>query len=103
MADLLVCEEKGLLMKVNLVDCLYVALGCIDDGVRLTTLVFEQQTCFWSIELCRIAYMMNHEKIGNGLLVFIWKVEETFVCDGDDARKGLYSRSVVPPSHLGAL
>jgi len=103
MADLLVCDEKDLLTKVKLVDCLYVVLEFNDDGVRITALVLEQQTCFWSIELCRRAYMMKHEDARNGLLVFIWKVGETFVCDGDDARKGLYSRSVVPPNHLGAL
>lgn len=74
-------------MKAKLVDCLYVVLGFNDDGMRITALVFEQQTCFWSIDLCRRAYMTKHENVRNGPLVFIWKVEETFVCDVDDARR----------------
>jgi hypothetical protein len=81
MADLLVCEERYLLINVVLVVDVGFLCEFIDDGVNRTALVFEQYICFGSIDLCRIAYMMRHETIENGLLVFISKVEVTSVHD----------------------
>lgn len=58
MADLVVCEENDLL-KVKSSDNLVLLYDFVDDGVKIEVLVFEQQTCFCSIEFCRKAYMMR--------------------------------------------
>lgn len=81
MVDFLVCEEKYLLINVVLVVDVCLVNKFIDGGVNRTALVFEQYICFFSNNLCRIAYMMRDEKIEDGLPVFISKVEVTFVHD----------------------
>ena len=70
MADLVVCEENDLL-KVKSSDNLVLVYGFIDGSVKIEVLVFEQQTCFCSIEFCRKAYMMRAKNVRKGLLVFI--------------------------------
>ena len=69
MADLVVCEENDLL-KVKSSDNLVLVYGFIDGSVKIEVLVFEQQTCFCSIEFCRKAYMMRGEKCKERITCF---------------------------------
>jgi hypothetical protein len=65
------CEEKGLLVEVELINDLDPVLGYINDGVKMTAFVFEQLRCFRSIDCCRRVYMMKLEDEENTCVYII--------------------------------